>query len=149
MKLNYLNLIRSKDGAHKVARGFAVGFGLEMIIPYSFYTLYVLFIPFVFLFRASMSTAIIGNVIGKFSFLPIFFIPLALKIGHLIGFPQLSFIHHKLHIYLEGIVGFTVVAILVGLISYIIVYAGYESNRKYRIKKRHEKHHQAKKETIA
>ncbi len=46
-KLNFIKLFRSPGGAKKVSRGFAIGFGLEMIVLSSASLVYVLFVPLV------------------------------------------------------------------------------------------------------
>src|SRR5438552_19184055 len=93
-KLNYFKLLRSPGGAKKVSLGFAIGFGLEMLVISSASLIYILFVPIVRLAKGSVPAAIIGNVIGKLSFLPVLLLPFAKKIGKLV-YPMNVRIGHR------------------------------------------------------
>src|SRR6478672_4923834 len=86
-KLNFLKLLRSPGGAKKVSLGFAIGFGLEMLVISTASLIYILFVPIVKLAKGSLPASIIGNVIGKLSFLPVILLPIAKQIGNII-FPM-------------------------------------------------------------
>lgn len=89
IKLNFLKLLRAPGGAHKVSTGFAIGFGLELIVISTASLIYLVFYPIVRLSGGSMPAAIVGNVVGKLTFLPIILMPLAKQIGSWIfAFPQ-------------------------------------------------------------
>lgn len=81
LKLNFLKLLRAPGGAHKVSTGFAIGFGLELIVISTASLIYLVFYPIVRLSGGSLPAAIVGNVIGKLTFLPILLMPLAKQIG--------------------------------------------------------------------
>src|SRR3954470_910674 len=83
-KLNFIKLLRSPGGAKKVSLGFAIGFGLEMVVLSTASLIYIVFLPIVRIARGSLPAAIIGNVIGKLSFLPVILLPFAKTIGKLI-----------------------------------------------------------------
>ncbi len=152
-KLNYMKLLRSKDGAKKVALGFAIGFGLEMLVISTAGLIYIFFVPAVRLSKGSLPASIIGNVIGKSTFLPVILLPFAKKIGKLI-FPMkagtthhspfslqklmngdfqslLSLFHGGLHV----LIGMTVFGIVLGVISYYLVHYLYERGKKRRLQK--------------
>src|SRR5213079_1732226 len=81
LKLNFIKLLRSPDGAKKVSLGFSIGFGLEMLVISTASLIYILFIPIVRLAKGSLPAAVIGNLIGKISFLPVLLLPIARIIG--------------------------------------------------------------------
>src|SRR3954471_17905961 len=83
-KLNFIKLFRSPGGAKKVSLGFAIGFGLEMLVISSASLIYILFVPIVRLAKGSLPASIIGNVIGKLTLLPVILLPFARKLGKLI-----------------------------------------------------------------
>ncbi|WCK56796.1 DUF2062 domain-containing protein [Aneurinibacillus sp. Ricciae_BoGa-3] len=153
-KLNFIKLLRSPGGAKKVSLGFAIGFGLEMLVISTASLIYILFIPIVTLSRGSLPAAIIGNVVGKLTFLPVLLLPFARKIGHWI-YPMtdksggeahfnlkqlLHFDFHGLIGVLHGgihiLIGMSIFGLILGLISYFIVHYFYEKQKMYRLKKR-------------
>lgn len=81
LKLNFVKLLRAPGGAHKVSIGFALGFGLELIVISTASLIYLAFYPIIRLSGGSLPAAIVGNVIGKLTFLPILLMPLAKQIG--------------------------------------------------------------------
>lgn len=155
LKLNFTKLLRSPEGGHKVALGFAIGFGLEMLVISTVGLIYVLLIPIVRLTKASLSAAIIGNLIGKASLLPVILLPFAVKIGrlvypgrvrigqHLRRFSFTDLLHGDFHglmnLLYGGIhmwIGMVILGSLLGFFSYFIVNFLYEKERNRRIKKR-------------
>ncbi|MEH7302659.1 DUF2062 domain-containing protein, partial [Neobacillus drentensis] len=74
-KYNFIKLLRSPGGARKVSLGFAIGFGMEMVVLSSASLIYILFLPVVRLAKGSLPAAIIGNVVGKLTFLPVLLLP--------------------------------------------------------------------------
>src|SRR5438105_4224751 len=94
-KLNFIKLLRSPGGAKKVSMGFAIGFGLEMLVISTASLIYILFIPIVRLSKGSLPASIIGNVIGKLTFLPVILLPFAKKIGKIILPMKVSVGHNK------------------------------------------------------
>ncbi|ENQ3078899.1 TPA: DUF2062 domain-containing protein [Bacillus pseudomycoides] len=155
MKLNYYRLLRAPEGAKIVSRGFAVGFGMEMLVIHTASLVYLIFYPLVRLLKGSFPAAVIGNIIGKLTFLPVILIPFAHALGKLI-YP----FHVKkipLHHYTIGdifssngltilrsllqsevyvIIGMTILGIGLGIIAYFVMYYLYEKNRKLRLTKR-------------
>jgi uncharacterized protein (DUF2062 family) len=153
-KLNFLKLLRSPGGAKKVSLGFAIGFGLEMLVISSASLIYVLFVPIVRLAKGSLPASIIGNVIGKLTLLPVLLLPFARKLGKLIlpmkvklgdngsfSFERLmhgdfhslvSLIHGGVH----ALIGMTIFGIILGVVSYFIVHYFYEKERLNRLKRR-------------
>ncbi|MBM7652868.1 DUF2062 domain-containing protein [Neobacillus cucumis] len=153
-KLNFLKLLRSPGGAKKVSLGFAIGFGLEMLVISSASLIYILFVPIVRLAKGSLPASIIGNVIGKLTLLPVLLLPFARKLGKLIlpmkvklgdngsfSFNRLlhgdfhslvSLIHGGVH----ALIGMTIFGIILGVISYFIVHYFYEKERINRLKRR-------------
>ncbi len=157
-KLNFIKLIRSPGGAKKVSLGFALGFGLEMLVISTASLIYILFVPIVRLSKGSLPAAIIGNVIGKLSFLPVILLPIAKQIGKTI-FPMRVKINHGevfsfqglmhgdfrglislLHGGIHMLIGMTILGAVLGVISYFIVHFFYEKERLKRLKKNHDKH---------
>ena len=146
-KLNFLKLLRSPGGAKKVSLGFAIGFGLEMLVISSASLIYILFVPIVRLAKGSLPASIIGNVIGKLTLLPVLLLPFARKLGKLIlpmkvklgdngsfSFNRLlhgdfhslvSLIHGGVH----ALIGMTIFGIILGVISYFIVHYFYEKEQ--------------------
>jgi uncharacterized protein (DUF2062 family) len=150
-KLNYFKLLRSKGGAKKVALGFAIGFGLEMLVISTAALVYILFIPVVRLAKGSLPASIIGNIIGKLTFLPVILLPFAKKIGNLI-FPMrvraghttpfsfqnlihgdfhglLNLLHGGVHV----LIGMTFFGIVLGIASYFLVHYLYEREMERRL----------------
>lgn len=153
-KLNFIKLFRSPGGAKKVSRGFAIGFGLEMIVLSSVSLVYVFFVPLVRIVKGSLPAAVIGNVIGKLTFLPVLLMPFAKKIGKLIypikvhvGHTPFSFssiLHGNfrglIHVLYGGIhvlIGMTVFGLILGGISYFIIHYLYEKEKARRLTKKH------------
>jgi EamA domain-containing membrane protein RarD len=142
-RLNFIKLLRSPGGAKKVSLGFAIGFGLEMLVISTAALVYVLFIPIVKTFKASLPAAIIGNVIGKLTFLPVILLPFARKIGKMI-YPThvnvsshglLGIIHGGLHV----LIGMSIFGVILGFASYFVVHYFYEKEKKRRLAKIHNK----------
>lgn len=157
-RLNFIKLLRSPGGAKKVSLGFALGFGLEMLVISTASLIYILFLPIVRLAKGSLPAAIIGNVIGKLSFLPVILLPFAKQLGKLI-FPMKVKIAHGTSFSFQGLmhgdfrgligllhggihmlIGMTIMGAVLGFISYFIVHFFYEKERIKRLKKSHEKH---------
>jgi uncharacterized protein (DUF2062 family) len=157
-KLNFIKLFRSPGGAKKVSLGFALGFGLEMLVISTASLIYILFVPIVRLSKGSLPAAIIGNVIGKLSFLPVILLPIAKQIGNII-FPMRVKINHGtafsfqglmhgdfrglislLHGGIHMLIGMTILGAVLGLISYFVVHFFYEKERLKRLKKNYDKH---------
>jgi uncharacterized protein (DUF2062 family) len=153
-KLNFIKLLRSPGGAKKVSLGFAIGFGLEMLVISTASLIYIFFIPIVRLAKGSLPASIIGNVIGKLTFLPVILLPFAKKLGK-IFFPLkvnvennstfsfqdlmhgdirsvLSLLHGGLHL----LIGMTIFGLVFGIIAYFVVHYFYEKERMKRLKKR-------------
>lgn len=150
-KLNFIKLLRSPGGAKKVSLGFAIGFGLEMVVLSSASLIYIFFVPMVRIAKGSLPAAIIGNVIGKLSFLPVLLLPFAKTIGKLIypingrvghkipfSFEHLmqgdfrgvvSLIHGGVHV----LIGMTIFGIILGVISYFLVHYFYEKEKTKRL----------------
>ncbi|MFC7393395.1 DUF2062 domain-containing protein [Scopulibacillus cellulosilyticus] len=155
--MNFIKLFRSPGGARKVALGFAIGFGLEMLVISTACLIYILLYPLVRLARASLPAAIIGNVIGKLSFLPVLLIPFAKKLGAFV-YPinngndnvqkhslldilegDFSVIKDLLHGGMHILIGMTVFGLILGCISYYIVSYLYNKERERRKAKRSNK----------
>lgn len=157
-KLNFLKLFRSPGGAKKVSLGFALGFGLEMLVISTASLIYIVFIPIVRLSKGSLPAAIIGNVIGKLSFLPVLLLPLARKIGkailpmrvqlgHSTPFSFQKLMHGDfngligiLHGGIHVLIGMTILGIVLGTISYFIVHYFYDKEKKRRLTRARNKH---------
>jgi len=152
IRYNYLKLLRSPEGVKKVSLGFALGFGLEMIVLPTASLIYVLFYPIVRLCRASFPASIIGNVIGKLTFLPVILLPFSKKIGelvyptpykdHVIHFHEIyrQLLHGNIHVLgkifrggLHILIGQTIFGAILGFISYFVIYHLYERRRNKRI----------------
>ncbi|MFL6561680.1 MAG: DUF2062 domain-containing protein [Bacillus sp. (in: firmicutes)] len=150
-KLNFIKLLRSPGGAKKVSLGFAIGFGLEMVVLSSASLIYILFLQMVRIARGSIPAAIIGNVIGKLTFLPVLLLPFAKKIGKLI-YPIHGRVGHKTPFSFEQImqgdfrgvvglvhggvhvlIGMTIFGIILGTISYFLVHYFYEKEKTKRL----------------
>ncbi|TCP22690.1 uncharacterized protein (DUF2062 family) [Scopulibacillus darangshiensis] len=155
-KLNMAKLFRSPGGAKKVSRGFAVGFGMEMLVISTACLIYILLYPAVKLLRASLPAAIIGNVVAKLTFLPIILLPFAKTLGAIIypkpnqdghvegnAFIELfkgdfSVIGEILHGGLHIIIGMTVFGSVLGFISYYVILFLYNKEKeRRRAKKTH------------
>ncbi len=160
-RLNFIKLLRSPGGVKKISLGFALGFGLEMIVISTASLIYILFYPIVRLSGGSLPAAIIGNIIGKLTFLPIILIPFARKLGKLIypaatpgGHPlkHVSFYQSFMDIFsgnfqalwdilyggLHILIGMTIFGAILGFISYFVIYYLYEKANQNRLKKRSE-----------
>lgn len=151
LKLNFIKLFRSPGGAKKVSLGFAIGFGLEMLVISSASLIYILFVPIVRTAKGSLPAAIIGNVVGKLSFLPVLLLPFAKKIGKLVypmkvsighrtGFSFRNLMHGDfsslisiLHGGLHVIIGMTIFGAALGILSYFIVHFFYEREKAKRL----------------
>ncbi|MBT2658105.1 DUF2062 domain-containing protein [Bacillus sp. ISL-18] len=156
-KLNFLKLLRSPGGAKKVSLGFAIGFGLEMLVISSASLIYILFVPIVRLAKGSLPASIIGNVIGKLTLLPVILLPFArklgkiilpmkVKIGHNGSFSFQKLLHgdfHSLVSLIHGgfhaLIGMTIFGIILSVISYFVVHYFYEKERANRLKRRRSK----------
>ncbi|MFD3447848.1 DUF2062 domain-containing protein [Microbacteriaceae bacterium 4G12] len=154
-KLNFYKLFRSPGGARKVALGFSLGFGMEMVVISTASLIYLLFYPVVRLAGGSLPASIIGNVIGKLSFLPVVLLPFAHALGKFI-YPFkikekpmhehsifdifsgnfMDTLKELLHSGLYTLIGMSIFGILLGTVSYFIVYHLYEKERKRRFERR-------------
>ncbi|MDQ0170155.1 DUF2062 domain-containing protein [Paenibacillus tundrae] len=162
MKLNFLKLLRAPGGAHKVSTGFAIGFGLELIVISTASLIYLVFYPIVRLSGGSLPAAIVGNVVGKLTFLPIILMPLAKQIGswilpahrmgngivHESAWMELfrgnwSALSELLLGGLDILAGMSIFGATLGLISYFVVKFFYVRALKRRYERRLEKRHQA------
>jgi uncharacterized protein (DUF2062 family) len=150
-RFNFIKLFRSPGGARKVSMGFALGFALEMLVISSAALIYILFIPIVRLAKGSLPAAIIGNVIGKLTFLPVILLPFAkklgktlfpikVKVGHNTTFSFQNLIHGDfrglisiLHGGVHVLIGMTIFGIVLGVISYFLVYYFYEKEKTKRL----------------
>lgn len=153
-KLNFLRLFRTPGGVKKISLGFSIGFGLEMMVISSACLVYLIFYPVVKVAGGSLPAAIIGNVVGKLTFLPIILMPFAKKLGEWIypvssgpetaqessffdlfqgDFSALrSVLHGGLHI----LIGMTVFGIVSMFISYYVIQFFHNRNSKRRQAKR-------------
>ncbi|MCJ8012846.1 DUF2062 domain-containing protein [Paenibacillus sp. KQZ6P-2] len=153
LRFNMIKLFRSPGGARKVSLGFAIGFGLEMIVIATGSLVYLIFYPIVRLAGGSLPAAIIGNVIGKLTFLPIVLLPFAKKIGgwfftkKMVDMPMehawRNLIHgdftvfkHLLQGGLHVLIGMSVFGLVLGFVSYFIVQYLYNQRKKHRLAKR-------------
>ncbi|OOR53494.1 group-specific protein [Bacillus pseudomycoides] len=155
LKFHYYKLLRSPEGAKKVSRGFAIGFALEMLVIYTASLVYLIFYPIVRLAKGSFPAAVIGNIIGKISFLPVILFPFAYALGKTLYPFEIKVIQHKpytisdlfssnIFIMLKSLlqsevyvlIGMTIFGGVFGVISYFVVHYLYEKNRKLRLKKR-------------
>ena len=158
LKFNFIKLLRSPGGAKKVSLGFAIGFGLEMLVISTASLIYILFIPIVRLAKGSLPAAVIGNLIGKISFLPVLLLPIARIIGKMIHPGKSPLNHHHVHfsfsdllhgnfnglrgLLIGGIhvlMGMSVLGIILGIVSYWTVYFSYQTSSNRRAKKREKK----------
>ena len=83
LKFQYYKLLRSPEGAKKVSLGFAIGFGLEMLVIYTASLVYVIFYPIVRLVGI-FSCCGYWQYYWKISFLPVVLFPLAYALGKMI-----------------------------------------------------------------
>jgi uncharacterized protein (DUF2062 family) len=144
-KLQYVKLIRSPGGAKKVALGFAIGFGLEMLVLPTLSIIYLLFYPIARLTRTPLSVSVIGNVICKLTFLPVVFLPFAHNIGRfMVKINPHSHIPRSIIIYLQTLWGMTISGLILGILSYLVVYFLYTASLKLRLKKRENKRNNEK-----
>lgn len=153
-KLNIFRLFRTPGGVKKVSLGFSIGFGLEMIVISSACLVYLIFYPVVKLAGGSIPAAIIGNVVGKLTFLPIILMPLAKKLGEWI-YPGSSspgtlaeasivdmfqgdftavkaILHGGLHI----LIGMSIFGLILTVVSYYVIRYMHNRNHKRRQAKR-------------
>ncbi|WP_028399575.1 DUF2062 domain-containing protein [Ectobacillus panaciterrae] len=154
-KLNFYRLFRSPGGAKKVALGFALGFALEMLVLSTASLIYFLFYPIIRLSGGSLPAAIIGNVIGKLTFLPVVLLPFAHALGKLIYPFKIKEAPIKEHSFLEifsgnfmevlkdllhnglyTLIGMTIFGAFLGFVSYFIIYHLYERERHRRLERR-------------
>ncbi|CAH1211841.1 DUF2062 domain-containing protein [Paenibacillus sp. JJ-223] len=162
LKLNFVKLLRAPGGAHKVSIGFALGFGLELIVISTASLIYLAFYPIVRLSGGSLPAAIVGNVIGKLTFLPILLMPLAKQIGSWIlpahGMGQ-GALHENAFMELfrgnwfalkelllgglDILAGMSVFGVLLGFVSYFVVKILYVRALRRRHERRLEKRRQA------
>lgn len=152
-KLNFIKLFRSPGGARKVSLGFAIGFGLEMLVISSAALVYVIFYPIVKMAKASLPAAIIGNVIGKLTFLPVLLLPFAKRLGSIVypnvtsdGTVQehsfidiikgdvsiINILHGGIHI----IIGMSIFGLILGVISYYVIWYFYKREVQRRVTRR-------------
>lgn len=68
LKFQYYKLLRSPEGAKKVSLGFAIGFGLEMLVIYTASLVYVIFYPIVRLARDLFLLRLLAILLGRFRF---------------------------------------------------------------------------------
>ncbi|MBO0960937.1 DUF2062 domain-containing protein [Neobacillus sp. MM2021_6] len=157
-KLNFTKLLRSPGGAKKVALGFALGFGLEMLVISTASLVYIFFVPIVKLAKGSLSASIIGNIIGKLTLLPVVLLPFARQLGKLIVPMKVRIGHHThfsiqnvwhgdfrsliglLHGGVHALIGMTIFGIILAIISYFIVHYLYDKEKSNRLKRRRLKH---------
>ncbi|MFX3623917.1 MAG: DUF2062 domain-containing protein [Ectobacillus sp.] len=156
-KLHLYKLFRSPGGAKKVALGFAIGFGLEMLVISTASLIYFLFYPIVRLAGGSLPAAVIGNVIGKLTFLPVVLLPLAHALGKFL-YPFkvnekavqeysileifsgnfLEIVRSLLHNGLYTLIGMVIFSAILGVASYFAVHRLYEKEKRRRLQKRKE-----------
>lgn len=149
IRYNYLKLLRSPEGGRKVSLGFALGFGLEMIVLPTASLIYILFYPIVRLCGGSFPASVIGNVIGKLTFLPVILLPFSKQIGELI-YPtpyedRVVEFHEIYQQLLQGdfsvikdifrgglhiLIGQSIFGLILGFASYFVIYYLYERQRK-------------------
>lgn len=136
IKFQYLKLLRSPGGARKVATGFAVGFGLEMLVPMTAMAIYLLFYPLVRLLKGSFPAAVIGNIIGKITILPVMLVPLATKLGNFMVPHRPHHIPAYIYFYLKTLTGMSIFAAVLGILAFFPAYFLYRMNQQLRLKKR-------------
>ncbi|AWB46758.1 DUF2062 domain-containing protein [Paenibacillus sp. CAA11] len=157
-KLNIFRLFRTPGGVKKMSLGFSLGFGMEMIVISSACLVYLIFYPVVKLAGGSVPAAVIGNVIGKLTFLPIILMPFAKKLGEWV-YPSSSsaqriqevslldifkgdfsavgsILHGGLHI----LIGMSIFGAVLGVISYYVIQFFYHRTAKRRQAKRRRKY---------
>jgi uncharacterized protein (DUF2062 family) len=107
--------------------------------------------------KGSLPASIIGNVIGKLTFLPVILLPFARKIGKII-FPMKVKVGHNtpfsfqnlmhgdfrsllgiLHGGVHVLIGMTIFGFVFGIIAYFIVHYLYEKEKTRRLNKRRNK----------
>ncbi|WP_379970232.1 DUF2062 domain-containing protein [Ectobacillus sp. sgz5001026] len=157
-KLNFYKLFRSPGGSKKVALGFALGFGLEMLVISTASLIYLLFYPIVRLSGGSLPASIIGNVIGKLSFLPVVLLPFAHALGKMVypfkvaHAPMQHHVHHSFFEIFSGnflgivrdllnsglytFIGMTIIGTILGFTSYFVVLHLHEKERMRRLQRR-------------
>lgn len=70
-KYKYYKLLRTPGASNVVAGGFAIGMAIEFITLPTGGLAFLLIFPLVWLARVSLSSALIGFVVGKFFYLPL------------------------------------------------------------------------------
>ncbi|WP_416827128.1 DUF2062 domain-containing protein [Ectobacillus polymachus] len=158
LKLNIYRLFRSPGGARKVSLGFSIGFGIEMTVISTASLVYLLFIPIVRICKGSLPAAVIGNLACKATFLPVFFLPLGHAIGKVVypfkvnGSGMHHHVHHSFNEIFSGniggilrdllstglytLIGMAIIGLVLGFISYFIVFHFYEKERVRRLQRR-------------
>lgn len=121
-----MQLLRAKGGPHIVALGFSIGLAIEMFTLPTVGLAFLLIFPLVYLFRASLASALLGFLFGKIIY------PLMWFINKKVGSWVLPTRHSKrallhflpdwlAHILKQGldlIVGGMIVGAVLGLIIY-------------------------------
>ena len=121
--------------------------------------IYIFFVPIVRLSKGSLPAAIIGNVIGKLSFLPVILLPIAktigkiiypinVKLGHNSSFSFQKLFHgdfssvvNLLHGGIHVLIGMSLFGVILGFLSYFVVHYLYEKEKVKRLNKVREKQH--------
>lgn len=139
-RFQYWKLLRTPGGGKTIAGGFAFGFALEMILPITAYTAYVLMLP-ILRYRNLFSTAIIGNAVAKVTLLPLLLIPIGIRFGHHLFFPLLQHvahhtIWHRVLGYVSTVIGLSIFAVGIGFVAYGIVYFLYSQHKNRRLARR-------------
>lgn len=156
-RLNLFRLFRTPGGVRKMSLGFSLGFGMEMIVISSACLVYLIFYPVVRLTGGSLPAAVIGNVIGKLTFLPILLMPFAKKLGEWVypsnfGMDRMqetsifdlfrgdfsaiwTILHGGMHI----LIGMTIFGAVLGVISYYAIRFLYFRTAKRRLAKRRDR----------
>lgn len=79
LKFQYYKLLRSPEGAKKVSLGFAIGFGLEMLVIYTASLVYVIFYPIVRLAKDHFLLQLLAILLGKYRFSQCFYFRLRMR----------------------------------------------------------------------
>lgn len=162
IRLNFIKLLRAPGGVKKISLGFAIGFGLEMIVISTASLVYLVFYPIVRLSGGSLPAAIVGNVVGKLTFLPIVLMPFAKQVGawiypshypvhvrggrlHEHSFMELfhgnwSVFRDLLHGGLHILIGMSIFGVVLGIISYFVIQVLYNRSLHKRLEKRKLRH---------
>lgn len=72
-RYKYLQLTRAKGGPALVAMGFSIGLFVEMFTLPTGGLAFLLIFPLVYVFRASVASALLGFMFGKIIYLPLMF----------------------------------------------------------------------------